>query len=84
VIGLSLQCGNCIHLRDPVTDPPKDGVEGATHPLCDAFPALPGIPDEIWQLRFDHRQPHEGDHGVRWEPIEPGVPHPMDSPQEVA
>ena len=31
---------------------------------CDAFPG--GIPDDIIDSRVDHRQPVEGDRGIRW------------------
>lgn len=34
-------------------------------PSCAAFPD--GIPDEIWAGGFDHRKPHEGDGGIRFE-----------------
>ena len=37
---------------------------------CDVFPG--GIPDDIYWNRFDHRRPHGGDHGVRYEQGEPG------------
>jgi hypothetical protein len=41
---------------------------------CDALPD--GIPDDIYWNRFDHRKPHGGDHGVRYELGEPrGSPH---------
>ena len=33
---------------------------------CDAFPC--GIPDEIYDGTFDHRQPYSGDNGLRWIP----------------
>ena len=36
---------------------------------CAAFPD--GIPKEIWRQRFDHRQPHPGDHGIQFEPKSP-------------
>lgn len=35
---------------------------------CAAFPD--GIPDDIWWDSVDHRKPHQGDHGIRFEPIE--------------
>lgn len=44
---------------------------------CDAFPDTP-IPREILEMRFDHRQPYEGDHGICWEPREPGTTNPFD------
>jgi hypothetical protein len=34
---------------------------------CEAFPE--GIPNEIMSGEFDHRQEHEGDHGLRWIPL---------------
>jgi hypothetical protein len=54
-------CAECKHLQ-----PNRPGV-----PIhCAAFPA--GIPDVILDGDFDHRQPYEGDNGVRYEPDEPG------------
>jgi hypothetical protein len=35
---------------------------------CEAFPS--GIPDEIIANEFDHRQPHEGDGGLLFEPVD--------------
>ena len=32
---------------------------------CDAFPD--GIPEEIGMGMFDHREPHAGDNGIRFE-----------------
>ena len=34
---------------------------------CDAYPE--GIPDEILDNKVDHREPFEGDRGLRFEPI---------------
>lgn len=59
------QCAFCKHL---VAD------RGNWH--CAAF--LQGIPREVKNTEHDHRQPIEGDHGIRWEPYEPGVVHPLD------
>ena len=36
---------------------------------CNAFPL--GIPGAILTNRFDHRQGHPGDQGIRYEPKEP-------------
>jgi hypothetical protein len=36
---------------------------------CTAFPD--GIPWEIQAGEWDHRQPHPGDHGIRYEPLTP-------------
>jgi hypothetical protein len=32
---------------------------------CAAFPA--GIPERVWNNELDHREPIDGDHGLRWE-----------------
>jgi len=44
---------------------------------CAAFNDTP-IPLEILHNQFDHRQPYEGDNGIRWEPNKPGLKHPFD------
>lgn len=46
-----------------------DRKEPMQAPPCEAFPD--GIPDEIYFEGFDHRQPFEGDRGLRYE-LEPG------------
>ncbi|TDD61115.1 hypothetical protein [Actinomadura rubrisoli] len=38
-------------------------------PYCDAFPER--VPGEIYVGGFDHRQPFEGDNGIRFE-LRPG------------
>jgi hypothetical protein len=51
-------CMGCQHLT-------KDGGWGYR---CSAFPA--GIPGEIMESRVDHREPVDGDRGIRFIPIE--------------
>lgn len=36
------------------------------NPKCDAFPLA--IPADILLSKADHRQPYEGDNGIRYEP----------------
>jgi len=45
---------------------------------CAAFPEFPGIPQDIYEMEFDHRQPHPQDNGIRWEPKVSGTVHPFD------
>jgi hypothetical protein len=44
-------CFRCKHYRGQIT--------------CDAFPG--GIPDEILISAVDHKEPYEGDNGIRFE-----------------
>lgn len=57
---ITAQCFNCRHLRE---EPPSDGWGFA----CAAFPK--GIPEEALTGNRDHREPVDGDHGVRFEPV---------------
>lgn len=66
-----LQCETCKHYQ-----PDRPGY------FCAAFPDEPGIPLPIIEMDHDHRQPHAGDHGIRWEPIEPGTQNPFDEAVE--
>lgn len=52
------QCAFCKHYQ---------GNKGVTC-LCSAFPE--GIPDEIINNEFDHKQPYPGDHNIHWEQSE--------------
>lgn len=58
------QCESCIHYKNFFR--------------CNAFPEYPGIPREIDNMRFDHRNPYPGDNGIRWEPKTPDTKHPLD------
>lgn len=47
-------CNSCLHRRSVG--------------FCAAFPDPPGIPGPIISGEWDHREPVEGDRGIRWEP----------------
>jgi len=64
------QCENCKHYRNDMT--------------CTAFPGFPGIPQDIFDMDFDHRDPYPGDQGIRWEPKSPGVKHPFEDDSKPA
>jgi hypothetical protein len=42
-------------------------VDDEVRYACEAFPR--GIPQDIVLNQFDHRKRHDGDHGLRFEPI---------------
>lgn len=54
------QCLSCAHWISPLES------DGSTQ-TCAAFPDE--IPESIWWNQADHRDPYEGDHGIRWEPL---------------
>ncbi len=56
-IGPAPICICCKRYRDP--------VQLGAPPTCEAFPN--GIPDSILDEGFDHRTPHNGDSGIRFE-----------------
>jgi len=62
-----VQCAYCRHFR-------SDRRDGN---FCDAFPNGDGIPLEIIQNEFDHREPHDGDHGIQFDAL-PGEHHPFE------
>jgi len=70
-VGPKSQCGACVHLH-PLTG------EAWWSPTrqrrtCDAFPD--GIPEAVFGNELDHRQPVDGDHGIRFE-AKPGDEFP--------
>jgi 2'-5' RNA ligase len=60
------QCApSCARYRSPFSE---ENLTGLTRPFCAAFPD--GIPAAIWDNQADHREPYEGDHGLRWESLD--------------
>jgi len=57
------QCLVCRRL-----DSPLDTDVASLHQTCAAYPD--GIPSEIWQNMFDHRQPHGDDQGLQWDGLD--------------
>lgn len=53
-----LPCATCIHFNHA----------NLAANTCRAFPL--GIPPDIFTGRNDHRKPYEGDHGIRYSPVE--------------
>jgi hypothetical protein len=53
------QCDICARFRSPWAS--SDG----NTPTCEAFPDA--IPARVFRNGLDHRQPVDGDHGLRWE-----------------
>ena len=66
-----MQCMACVHYRSPLDSDDDDFPEQT----CDAFPGL--IPQPIWDMQVDHRQPYPGDLGIQWE--SDGLPYPQAS-----
>lgn len=61
------QCLSCKHWVSPLDREDEDAQKPEPTQTCTAFPLPDGIPDEIWWNRADHRQPYDGDQGIRWE-----------------
>jgi hypothetical protein len=74
----AMQCMRCKHNTWKLVPRPGQSPMEEADPLhtCDAFPG--GIPDAITINQSDHRRPFPGDNGIRWEPDESGVKHPLD------
>lgn len=63
---------SCALYRSPFSDQNTAGLPG---PFCQPFPT--GIPDDVWENRFDHRQVHLDQVGdAVWTPAGPGVEFP--------
>jgi hypothetical protein len=58
-------CYNCEHKLPPTPETPF---------VCAAFPKA--IPLAIIENRADHREPFEGDNGIRFKAIDPDIPFP--------
>lgn len=56
------QCDTCTRYRTAF-DRPDGDFSGPV--FCAAFPD--GIPARVFDNSLDHRQPVDGDHGLRWE-----------------
>lgn len=52
----------CIGCRHYDRTAPGPGIR------CTAFPG--GVPDEIFASQADHREPFQGDQGIRFEPVD--------------
>lgn len=60
--GPTSQCFACQRLRSPFSDQTPPAVND--EPWCEAFPE--GIPPKVYSNEVDHREPVDGDHGLRW------------------
>ena len=63
-------CKGCVHFRRDGLPTAASMAGKAAQPtgFCDAFPVDAGIPFAIWQSSADHRQPFDGDRGIRYQP----------------
>jgi len=62
------QCLTCVHWISPLDRTDANARDPEPTQTCKAYPLPGGIPVEIWWNKVDHRQPYEGDSGIRWEP----------------
>lgn len=64
------QCLACEHWISPFERDDADSQREQPTQICAAFHlADGGIPDAIWWNEADHREPHQGDHGIRWQSL---------------
>ena len=71
-----IQCLVCQHWVSPLDREDPDAQTDEPTQVCAAFPLEQGgIPDQIWTGQADHRQPFEGDNGIRFEAL-PGETFP--------
>lgn len=61
-------CDACVRLKKR-SNPEAESSLDRWIPYCDAFPDR--VPNEIYRGGFDHRNPFEGDRGIRFE-LRPG------------
>jgi hypothetical protein len=54
------QCETCKHYLSWDDEPP-------VFHRCKAFPN--GIPEEIFQNRYDHKEPYPNDNGIHWQEL---------------
>jgi len=68
----AIQCLTCKHYVSPFDREDEGARSDEPTQVCAAYPA--GIPDEIWTNKVDHREPFEGDNGIRWATSGPDFP----------
>ena len=68
-------CDACVRLQKR-SNPEAQTTIDRWIPYCDAFPQR--IPGEIYTGGFDHRNPFEGDQGIRFE-MRPGGERMLDA-----
>jgi len=61
VIQPQSQCTACARYRSPAS---RENTRNLDGPFCAAFPD--GIPDDVYEMRVDHRLPIDGDNGLQW------------------
>ena len=59
----NLLCPRCKHFGDEIE---KDGFPEFMPLNCKAYPD--GIPSKVYFMELDHRNPIDGDNGIKFEP----------------